>query len=85
MKIELVSKELTGWFGRTKTMYAIRRDDDQYKDLIYKAFSHRYWCSDHTKDHIWNNDLDFVQSVFAFLTGEKAAHNYKIIRTGVTE
>lgn len=35
MNIELVYKEVTGWFGRTRKMYAIRRGDGRHKDLIY--------------------------------------------------
>jgi hypothetical protein len=82
-KIEIVWRQKPAWFGRTKIHYAIRRvEDDRYKDLVDKPFSHSYWWVASTSFGIWTQDYDLVQDVFAFLTGEKAAHDYEILKTG---
>lgn len=83
MQIEIVKRQKPTWFGRTKTLYAIRKvEEDAYKDLGDKVFSHSYWWPASTTFKIWTQDYNLVQDVFAFLTGEKAAHDYEILATG---
>jgi hypothetical protein len=82
-QIEIVKRQKPAWFGRTKIYYAIRKvEDDTYKDLGNRIFSHSYWWPARTAFKIWTRDYNLVQDVFAFLTGEKAAHDYETLKTG---